>query len=244
MATRVIIVTGASRGIGLAVAQYLLRASASASHKVVAVARSQGPLETLRCQYPDQVQVVSGDVADSAVGKKAVELALEKWGRLDSLVLNHGALGAVGRVGDVEIEAWKRAFDANFFSVVAFVKEALCHLRRWHGRIIITSSGAAVTGYSTWGAYGASKAAVNHLALTLSNEEELITSVSVRPGVVDTEMQREIRELHSTTMDYNDAMRFRALKEQGQLLKPEQPGHVIAKLALDAPKELSGKFLR
>jgi hypothetical protein len=57
-------------------------------------------------------------------------------------------------------------------------------------------------------------------------------------------MQREIREVHSATMDQDDAKRFRSLKEQDQLLKPEQPGHVIAKLALGAPKRLSGEFLR
>jgi NAD(P)-dependent dehydrogenase (short-subunit alcohol dehydrogenase family) len=86
-------------------------------------------------------------------------------------------------------------------------------------------------------------AAVNHLVITLSNEEQSVTSIAVRPGVVDTEMQREIREYHSTVMDQKDAERFRTLKDQDGLLKPEQPGHVIAKLALDAPKEFSGKFL-
>ena len=57
-------------------------------------------------------------------------------------------------------------------------------------------------------------------------------------------MQKEIREVHSSTMDQNDAKRFRVMKEQNQLLKPEKPGHVIAKLALDAPKWLSGEYLR
>lgn len=71
-----------------------------------------------------------------------------------------------------------------------------------------------------------------------------MTSVSVRPGVVDTDMQRDIREKHSTFMDTHDATKFASLKSEGKLLKPEQPGHVIAKLAVDAPKELSGKFLR
>jgi NAD(P)-dependent dehydrogenase (short-subunit alcohol dehydrogenase family) len=96
-------------------------------------------------------------LSDPTAGKRAVELAIEKWGRLDSLVLNHGALDAVKRVEDFEIEAWKKTFDVNFFSVVGFIQAALCHLRRWHGRIIVTSSGAATTGYATWGAYGASK---------------------------------------------------------------------------------------
>ncbi|KAH0543683.1 hypothetical protein FGG08_001998 [Glutinoglossum americanum] len=240
MTPKVIVITGASRGIGLAVARFLLRAPQS--HNVVVVARSREPLESLKSQYPTQVQVVCGDLSDSATVKEAVELALETWGRLDSLVLNHGILEAK-RVEDHEIEAWRRTFDVNYFSVVEFVKEALCHLRRWRGNIIITSSGAVTTGYATWGAYGASKAAINHLVLTLSNEEKLVTSISIRPGVVDTEMQREIREFHSTAMDQKDAERFRTLKEQGGLLKPEQPGHVIAKLAVGAPQELSGKFL-
>lgn len=56
-------------------------------------------------------------------------------------------------------------------------------------------------------------------------------------------MQKEIREVHQNTMDLTDAAKFKELHEEGQLLKPEQPGHVIAKLALEAPKELSGKFL-
>ncbi|KAI9769962.1 MAG: hypothetical protein M1840_003672 [Geoglossum simile] len=246
MTSKVVIVTGASRGIGLAATQYLLRAPQL--HKVVAVARSREPLETLGSQYPTQVQVVCGDLRDFTVGQKAVELAIEKWGRLDSLVLNHGILDAVARLEDLEIEAWKGTFDVNFFSTLGFVKAALCHLRRGHGCIIFTSSGAATSGYATWGAYGASKgvetAAINHLALTLANEEKSVTSISIRPGVVDTEMQKEIREVHGATMDQDDARRFRVLKEQGQLLKPEQPGHVIAKLALDAPKWLSGEFLR
>ena len=68
-------------------------------------------------------------------------------------------------------------------------------------------------------------------------------TISVRPGVVDTEMQREIREMHNSVMDESDAARFAELKKTGGLLKPEQPGNVVAKLVLDAPKDLSGKFL-
>lgn len=98
--------------------------------------------------------------------------------------------------------------------------------------------------YSTWGAYGASKAVLNHLAMTLAVEEKEITSVSVRPGTVDTEMQQDIREKHASSMDAQDAKKFASLKSDGKLLKPEQPGHVIAKLAVDAPSELSGRFLK
>jgi NAD(P)-dependent dehydrogenase (short-subunit alcohol dehydrogenase family) len=107
----------------------------------------------------------------------------------------------------------------------------------------LTSSGASLNAYQGWGAYGAGKAVLNHLALTLAVEEPDVTTVSIRPGVVDTEMQREIREKHNTTMSSKDAEKFAGLKKDGGLLRPDQPGHVIAKLAVGAGKELSGKFL-
>jgi NAD(P)-dependent dehydrogenase (short-subunit alcohol dehydrogenase family) len=84
---------------------------------------------------------------------------------------------------------------------------------------------------------------LNHLALTLSVEEPDVTSIAVRPGVVDTDMQRSIREVHHETMSEKDREKFTSLKEKGGLLKPEQPGHVIARLAVGAGKELNGKFL-
>lgn len=124
------------------------------------------------------------------------------------------------------------------------MKAALPALRSAHGRIVFVSSGAAVNAYSGWGSYGAAKAALNHVALTLATEEPDVTSVSIRPGVVDTEMQRELREVHHETMDKKDAEKFASLKRDGGLLRPEQPGNVMARLALDAPKELSGRFLK
>jgi NAD(P)-dependent dehydrogenase (short-subunit alcohol dehydrogenase family) len=85
---------------------------------------------------------------------------------------------------------------------------------------------------------------MNHLALTLNVEEPLITSVAIRPGTVDTAMQKAIREEHSKRMDKKDADKFAGLYGRGELLKPEQPGNVIAKLVLNAPRELGGRFLR
>ena len=123
------------------------------------------------------------------------------------------------------------------------IKACLPLLRESKGRIVLCSSGAATSNYSTWGAYGASKAALNHLAGTLAVEEKDVTTISIRPGVVDTDMQVSIRDTHSGYMDEKDAAKFHELKQTGGLLKPEQPGNVMAKLAVDAPKDLSGQFL-
>ena len=103
------------------------------------------------------------------------------------------------------------------------------------------SSGASVSAYSTWGSYGSSKAALNHLALTLTAEEPEITTVAIRPGVVDTEMQKEVRG-YATVMDDKDAQKFKSAYEEGKLLRPGQPGNVIARLSLGAGRDLSGKL--
>ncbi|KAB8295984.1 hypothetical protein EYC80_008801 [Monilinia laxa] len=243
MASRTIILTGASRGIGFAIAQKLLREK----HNVVLVARTAGPMEELKKQYPEQVEVVVGDLSDFKIGPQAVDTTIKRFSKLDGLIVNHGTLSPVKRIADSTPEEWRTLFDINFFSALAFITPSIPHLRKTQGTILLTSSGAAVSSYSTWGPYGSSKAALNHLAQTLSVEEPLITSLAIRPGVVDTEMQREIRG-HSTSgvMDKKDAEKFLGLHEGGKLLKPEQPGSVLAGLAIDEnlkEGELSGRFL-
>lgn len=236
---KVFILTGASRGIGLAIAHYLLQHS----NKVLLVARSEATLRELEAQYTDHAAVVAGDFADLTLAQKVVDAAHSRWQRIDGVIVNHGVLDPVKRIADSKAEEWRAAFDVNYFSAVALAQASLPALRQSGGSIIFTSSGAATSGYPTWGAYGSSKAAINHLAMTLGNEEKEVISIAIRPGVVDTEMQRDIREKHNSVMDEKDAARFAELKKTGGLLRPEQPGHVIAKLAMSPKKELSGKFL-
>jgi NAD(P)-dependent dehydrogenase (short-subunit alcohol dehydrogenase family) len=80
--------------------------------------------------------------------------------------------------------------------------------------------------------------------MTLSIEEPKVTSISIRPGAVDTQMQQELRDTYASAMQEKDSAKFFTLYKEGGLLKPEKPGTVIAKLVLDGAKNLSGKFLR
>lgn len=178
-----------------------------------------------------------------STGPKLVELAKSKWKTLDGLVINHGVLEPVDRISEADVEEWRKTYDINFFSAVSLIKAALPALRSSKGRVIFVSSGAAVTGYSTWGAYGSSKAAMNHLNTTLGNEEPDITFCAIRPGTVDTSMQEKLRGVYNSKMDKDDAENFANLPNNGKLLRTDQPGNVIAKLVLDAPKELSGQFM-
>ncbi|EKD12468.1 uncharacterized protein L3040_008205 [Drepanopeziza brunnea f. sp. 'multigermtubi'] len=233
-----ILLTGASRGIGLAIAKFLLKDG----HRLFLVARTAAPMEALKKEFPGQAEFLAADLGDFEVGPKAVSLALSAFTTLDALILNHGTLSPVKRIADSSPEEWRKTYDVNFFSLLAFIQPAIPTLRSSKGRIILTSSGAASSTYSTWGAYGSSKAAMNHLAGTLATEEPNITSIAIRPGVVDTDMQTQVRESHGV-MDGKDAEKFKSLFVDGKLLKPEQPGNVMARLALGAEEGLSGKFL-
>lgn len=208
------------------------------------LARSADNLKKIQDDAADRVEIIAGDAADLSLGQKAVDVALQRWGRLDGLVVNHGQVEPVQRIVDASVDDWKTAFDVNVFSAVSTIKAAIPELRKSKGRIVLTSSGAAVKGTATWGAYGASKAVLNHLPLTLQKEEPEITTVAIRPGVVDTQMQDTLASDHFQTMDTDDAERFKTLRAEGKMLKPEQPGNVMARLVLDAPKEFNGMFLK
>lgn len=230
---------------------------------MVVLARGKEALDKLQSQYPQQVRVVAGDMANFSLAQTAVDVTIKEFGQMDGLIINHAVLPPVTSVGDCDVELWKHNFDVNFFSAVAFVsvdatssmnfhcslllsqaKAALPTLRKSHGRIILTSTGAAVSAYTGLGAYGSSKAALNHLAKTLNAEEPNVITIAFRPGAVDTEMQRDMRENHASGMDEKDSAKFFALHKEGKLLRPEQPGHVMAKLVLEGSEDLSGEFLR
>jgi NADP-dependent 3-hydroxy acid dehydrogenase YdfG len=91
------------------------------SCNLVVVARSKEPLESLQKEYPDQVQVLAGDLADFSLGKQAVDLAISKWSKVDGVIVNHGTLAPVKRVSDTDAEEWRSSFDINVFSAVALV---------------------------------------------------------------------------------------------------------------------------
>lgn len=104
-------------GIGFAIAEYLI----SNSHNVVLLARSTGPLEELKKRSPEQVSVCAGDVAESGFAEKSIDIAIRDFGGLDGLILNHGMLEPATRISNSDPEAWRKCFDVNFFSCVAFV---------------------------------------------------------------------------------------------------------------------------
>ncbi|WQF83017.1 Putative short-chain dehydrogenase/reductase SDR, NAD(P)-binding domain superfamily [Colletotrichum destructivum] len=238
--SKVIIVTGASRGIGLAIAQHLLKES----HKVVLAARSKDQLEALKAAHPGQVEYIAGDLGDLKTIPKIAEAAVKTFGKIDGIVINHGVLEPVTRLADSSIEEWKKAYDINVFSGLALVQASLQELRKSQGCVLWVSSGAATGAYAAWGAYGTSKAAMNHLSAHLAVEEPDITSIAISPGRVDTAMQKVIRDAGGGHMAEKDHSSFVSAFDKGELFKPEQPGNIMARFVVNPEHNLSGKFIK
>ena len=237
-----IIVTGASRGLGAAATRIAARYGAS----VVLAARSLDDLqaEAHRIEATGgRAVAVRADVSLEADCRAVVEASLERFGRVDGLVNNGGIIEPMGPIAQADPEEWQRAWAVNLLGPVLLIRLALPYLRQAHGRVINISSGAAQSPVGGWGAYGTSKAALDHLTRILAAEEPDITTLALRPGIVDTAMQAEIRELGKARMAQANYSRLYGAYESGRLLPPELPGRAMACLALYAPHEWSGEAL-
>ena len=182
--TRVALITGASRGLGRTLAHFLAAQGAN----LVLTARGARALEDAAQElvaYGSRIAPIPGDVADAGHRQRLVEAAAGLGG-LDLLVNNASSLGLspLPALADYPLDAIKEVLAVNVLAPLGLVQAALPLLRRSKGLVINLSSDAAVGGYAGWGAYGASKAALDLLSLTLSNElaGEGVTVVSVDPG--------------------------------------------------------------
>lgn len=242
MAGKTIIVTGASRGLGAATAEIL----GQSGENVVLNARSKEDLEHVAARVDptaERVLVVPGDASSEADCRRIINRTVEHFGAIDGLVNNAGVLQPIAPIAAADPQAWSANLAVNLLGPFYLAHYALPHLRERKGRIINVSSGAAVRASRGWSAYCAAKAALNHFTRVLAAEEPDIVALSFRPGVVDTEMQRTIREEGAQGMPAASHQKFRQYHEQGELLPPEVPGRALATLALVAPLEWSGDFV-
>ncbi len=216
------LLTGHSRGLGASVAETLL----ARDIPVLALARS--PNAELAARFPRLLREVSLDLSDTAA--LAAWLAAGTLARFvadadHSLLINNaGLLQPVGPVGTQDALAIARAVGVNVAAPLmltnAFVAAtAGCADRR----VLHVSSGAARKAYAGWNVYCATKAALDHHARAAALEEVAgLRIASVAPGVVDTDMQAEVR---ASPLDaFPSRRRFEALKSEGALASPADTG--------------------
>ncbi|HKX18384.1 MAG TPA: SDR family NAD(P)-dependent oxidoreductase [bacterium] len=182
---KAIIVTGAGRGIGRAVAKEL----AGAGARLVLVARTEPELKRLAEELgEDRAAVVAGDVTDGATAAAAVARAAEWGGSVDGLVNNAG-IGWSGPIHEMPLDAWRRLVDVNLTGVFLFTKAALpVMLRQGHGHIINIASGAGRLGMAGSAAYSASKFGLIGFteAVGLEVRNSGVKVSAVEPGSVQT----------------------------------------------------------
>jgi NAD(P)-dependent dehydrogenase (short-subunit alcohol dehydrogenase family) len=235
--SKVFIVTGASRGLGEAITSQL----ASLGCRVLACARSKDRLAELWDQV-EEVEWTVCDLSDTGEAKRLVDLAIEKFGQLDGLINNAGTIDPIATLEDSRPESWAQAITVNLTAPALLMNAALPHLKETKGRIVNISSGAAIKVMHGWSAYCTSKAGLLHLTKIAAAECPEVAFFSLRPGVIDTQMQTEIRS--SKGMTEADVEKFRDLKESGNLEPPEVPARSAVWLALHGPLDRSGEFIQ
>ncbi len=188
----VAIVTGASRGLGLALARRL----AAEGWALVVDARHAGDLAaaTADLDHPNRVRGVAGDVSDAG-HRAALVAAAADLGGIDLLVNNASLLGPSPQpnLADYPLDTLARVYDVNVIAPLALAQLALPFLRRAHGTIVNVTSDAAVEPYEGWGGYGSSKAALEQWGNILGAEEAAhdVRVYTFDPGDMRTQMHQE-----------------------------------------------------
>jgi 3-oxoacyl-[acyl-carrier protein] reductase len=235
------LVTGGGRGVGRATALMLGRCGA----RVVVAARSLHEIEAVAAEIADaggSAGAMQCDVSDPVQVRNLFETA----GGVDILINNAGIIVPIAPVADADPVAWSRNIAVNLDGVFYACHYALPHmLEAGWGRIVNVSSGAARGGTTTWSAYAAAKAGVEAFTRTLANEvgDQGIRVNSFRPGVVDTEMQVEIRSTPVEQFGRENYERFHGYKEQGKLRPPEEPARLILWLLTPEAETVNGEVV-
>lgn len=185
------IITGGSRGLGLALA----RALADRHWSLVLDARGADALKLAAEELAEvtAVRVIPGDVADDR-HRRELTTAAQDLGGVDLLVNNASLLGPspLPRLADYPLAAFRAVYEANVTAPLALIQLALPLLARSpHGRILNITSDAGVEGYEGWGGYGSSKAALEQLSKVLAVEHPELRVWWVDPGDMNTRMQQE-----------------------------------------------------
>ncbi|WP_433497511.1 SDR family oxidoreductase [Sphaerimonospora sp. CA-214678] len=176
------LITGASRGVGAAVARAL-----APTHDLLLGGRDRAALDRLCAELPgarpwtvELAELTPADVAGID--------------ELDLLVHSAG-IARLGRLADMPAEVWRRTLEINVVAVAELTRLLLPALRAAHGHVVLVNSGSGQRANANWGSYAASKFALRAFADVLRDEEHPngVRVTTIYPGRVDTDMQRDVR---------------------------------------------------
>ncbi|MGH3158155.1 MAG: SDR family NAD(P)-dependent oxidoreductase [Streptosporangiaceae bacterium] len=181
------VITGASRGLGLALADALV----ADGYRLIVDARDGDALRAALDGLPG-VTTIPGDIADPA-HRAALARAARDLGGADLLVNNAGTLGAspLPALADYPIGDLRASFEVNVVAPIALTQLLLPSLRERGGAVLNVTSDAAVEPYAGWGGYGAAKAALEQASNVLAAEENVVRVWLVDPGDMRTQMHQD-----------------------------------------------------
>jgi NAD(P)-dependent dehydrogenase (short-subunit alcohol dehydrogenase family) len=245
---KVAVVTGASRGLGLAVAEHLV---AKGAH-IVATARDRaaldqavGRIRTTTRSAGQRVLAIRADASRRADVKRMAARVEREFGRIDVLVCNAGVYGPIGRVEDIDWDEWVTAIHINLFGVVLACRAVLPIMRRQAaGKIIMLSGGGATQPLPHFSAYAASKAGVVRFAETLAEEVKGsgIDVNAVAPGALNTRLLDEVLAAGPGRAGEQFFSRAQRQKEEGGT--PLETGaELIGFLASNESDGITGRLL-
>jgi NAD(P)-dependent dehydrogenase (short-subunit alcohol dehydrogenase family) len=230
---RTAVVTGASRGIGLAIAQ----AIAAAGANVVLTSRPQEAADAAAAQIGGTAIGVGAHAVDEEAARRCVDLTLERFGSLDILVNNAGTNPAFGPVIDQDHGRFAKTFDVNLWAPVLWTGLAT---RAWMGEhggaVVNTASVGGMAFEANIGLYNASKAALIHLTKQLALELSPKVRVNaVAPGVVRTKLAEALWKDHEQTVSASTAL--------GRIGEPADIASAVAFLVSDAASWITGETM-
>jgi NAD(P)-dependent dehydrogenase (short-subunit alcohol dehydrogenase family) len=184
---RTAIVTGGSKGLGLALTKGLV----SRGWNVVADARDAAELEKAIAPLGPAATGIAGDVADPVHRDALVRGALDAFGRIDAVIANASTLGPVPmpRLAELAPADLQVVLDVNVSAPLGLVQAALRHMNS--GTVVFVTSDAGANAYPGWGAYGTSKAALEQLGAILAQEQPDLRVLVVDPGDMRTQMHAD-----------------------------------------------------
>ncbi len=234
------VVTGASKGLGRALALAL----ASDGHPVFALARTSTELDgigDLLASLAPGSRSIECDLSDPTSVATAACLISEQTTFVAGLVHNAGAIAPVKPMDKVDASDWARCIQVNLVGVQDLTQRIYSLLGgEQQSRITVISSGASMRPIGSWSAYCVSKAGLDMWSRCMAEEGRAnnISSISIAPGVVDTSMQKEIRSVPSE--DFPSLKTFIDLHENGHLASSETVASQLFPLVTGHTMEQSG----